>query len=49
MSIPKKTDEGAFALGVLNGALWSVVTATIHPELVLTAFFLQLNNFQRSN
>ena len=44
MSIPKKTDEGAFALGVLNGALWSVVTATIHPELVLTAFFLQLNN-----
>ena len=44
MTIPDNTDDRAFTLGVLNGALWSVVTAAIHPELVLTAFLLRLNN-----
>ena len=44
MSISNQTDQRAFVLGILNGALWAVVTATIQPELVLSAFLLQLKD-----
>ena len=44
MTDQNQTDEKAFLLGVINGALWNVVTAVIQPELVLSAFILRLKN-----
>ena len=44
MTDQNQTDEKAFLIGVINGALWNVVTAVIQPELVLSAFILRLKN-----
>ncbi|HIC17094.1 TPA: MFS transporter [Candidatus Poribacteria bacterium] len=44
MNNQDQTDEKAFLIGVINGALWNVVTAVIQPELVLSAFILRLKN-----
>ena len=44
MNNQDQTDEKAFLIGVINGALWNVVTAIIQPELVLSAFILRLKN-----
>jgi len=44
MDNQNQTDEKAFLIGVINGALWNVVTAVIQPELVLSAFILRLKN-----
>ena len=44
MNNQDQTDEKAFLIGIINGALWNIVTAVIQPELVLSAFILRLKN-----
>ena len=44
-----QTDEKAFLIGVINGALWNVVTAVIQPELVLSAFYPWVEKLRSSN
>ena len=44
MNNQDQTDEKAFLIGVINGALWNIVTVVIQPELVLSAFILRLKN-----
>ena len=49
MTDQNQTDEKAFLIGVINGALWNVVTAVIQPELVLSAFILRLKKLRSFN